>query len=74
MPNAPLTSCVAFRPKTMLYHPLFRPCRPEWPCSDAFSSQALISYVANTAKAAKCLYCRIGHRYLAGKSHTPADK
>lgn len=37
-------------------------------CPDAFSSQALIQLRREYCQSRKCLYCRIGHRYLAGKA------
>lgn len=38
-------------------------------CPDAFSSQALIHLRRNYCETRKCLYCRIGHRYLASTPH-----
>lgn len=38
------------------------------PCTDAFTSQALIQLRRNYCEPRKCLYCRIGHRYLATKA------
>ncbi len=37
-------------------------------CPDAFSSQALVQLRRAYCDPRKCLYCRIGHRYLAGKA------
>lgn len=37
-------------------------------CPDAFSSQALIQLRREYCQSRKCLYCRIGHRYLASKA------
>ncbi|MDE6467351.1 MAG: DUF2851 family protein, partial [Muribaculaceae bacterium] len=34
-------------------------------CPDAFTSQALVQQRRNYCETRKCLYCRIGHRYLA---------
>ncbi len=34
-------------------------------CPDAFTSQALVQLRRNYCESRKCLYCRIGHRYLA---------
>ncbi len=45
-------------------------------CPDAFTSQALIQLRRSYCQRRKCLYCRIGHRYLAGKAIVrsgPAD-
>lgn len=36
-------------------------------CRDAFSSQALIELRRNYCEPRKCLYCRLGHRFLASK-------
>ncbi len=38
------------------------------PCSDAFTSQAIIQLRRNYCEQRKCLYCRIGHRILAAKA------
>jgi len=35
---------------------------------DAFTSQALIQLRRNYCEPRKCLYCRIGHRYLASRA------
>lgn len=37
-------------------------------CPDAFTSQALIQLRQNYCEPRKCLYCRIGHRYLATRA------
>ena len=37
-------------------------------CSDAYTSQALIQLRREYCDPRKCLYCRIGHRYLATKA------
>lgn len=37
-------------------------------CPDALSSQALIHLRRSYCEPRKCLYCRIGHRYLASKA------
>lgn len=37
-------------------------------CPDAFTSQALIQLRRNYCEPRKCLYCRIGHRYLATRA------
>lgn len=37
-------------------------------CPDAFTSQALVQLRRNYCQARKCLYCRIGHRFLAQKA------
>lgn len=37
-------------------------------CADAFSSQALIELRRNYCEPRKCLYCRLGHRFLARKA------
>ena len=36
------------------------------PCPDAFTSQALIQLRSAYCEPRKCLYCRFGHRHLAG--------
>lgn len=38
------------------------------PCRDAFTSQALIELRRNYCEPRKCLYCRLGHRFLARKA------
>lgn len=38
------------------------------PCPDAFTSQAIIELRRNYCDKRKCLYCRIGHRYLAANA------
>ena len=38
-------------------------------CDDAFTSQALIQLRRAYCEPRKCLFCRIGHRILAAKSH-----
>ena len=38
------------------------------PCDDAFTSQALIQLRREYCEAKKCLFCRIGHRYLSQKT------
>ena len=38
------------------------------PCDDAFTSQAMIQLRRAYCEPRKCLYCRIGHRLLAGKA------
>lgn len=37
-------------------------------CTDAFTSQALIELRRCYCDTRKCLYCRLGHRFLAGKA------
>lgn len=37
------------------------------PCTDAFTSQALIELCRSYCEQRKCLYCRIGHRLLQAK-------
>lgn len=37
-------------------------------CRDAFTSQAIVQLRRNYCEGRKCLYCRIGHRYLAQKA------
>ncbi len=37
------------------------------PCDDAFTSQALIQLRRAYCEPRKCLYCRLGHRFLAAK-------
>ncbi len=37
-------------------------------CDDAFTSQALVQLRRNYCQPRKCLYCRIGHRFLAQKA------
>ena len=37
-------------------------------CPDALTSQAMIQLRRQYCQPRKCLYCRIGHRYLAGKA------
>ena len=38
------------------------------PCRDAFTGQALIELRRNYCEPRKCLYCRLGHRFLARKA------
>lgn len=38
------------------------------PCTDAFTSQALIQLRRSYCETRKCLYCRIGHRILSAKA------
>lgn len=38
-------------------------------CPDAFSSQALIQLHNEYCRPHKCIYCRLGRRFLAAKSH-----
>lgn len=42
-------------------------------CRNAFDSQALIELRNNYCNARKCLYCRIGHRFLAAKARRIPD-
>lgn len=37
-------------------------------CPDAFTSQAIIELKRQYCEQRKCLYCRIGHRYLASNA------
>ena len=37
-------------------------------CGDSFTSQALLELRRNYCEPRKCLYCRLGHRFLAHKA------
>lgn len=39
------------------------------PCPDSFTSQALIQLHNEYCRPHKCIYCRLGRRFLAAKSH-----
>lgn len=41
------------------------------PCPDAFTSQALVELRREYCEPRKCLYCRVGHRYLSAKAKDP---
>lgn len=44
-------------------------------CRDAFTSQALIQLYRSCCELRKCLYCRLGHRFLSQKvKHRPGGK
>lgn len=43
------------------------------PCPDALTSQAMIHLRREYCQPRKCLYCRIGHRYLAKKAIVRAE-